>query len=67
MLFCIFHAGAGVNIYSRREDRILFIKYRLGFLGCLSRSVKTERVHHRFIQWETINSVFPNLSLVQMT
>lgn len=76
MLFCIFHGGAGVSTYSRREDRILFIKYRLGFLGCLSRSVKIDRVRHHFIQWdkrqtskawETIYLVFPILSLVQMT
>lgn len=65
-----------MSIYSRREDRILFIRYRLGFLGCLSRSVKIDRVHHNFIQWdkrqtskawEIINSMFPILSLVQMT
>lgn len=40
ILFCILHGGAGVSIYSRRKDRILFIKYRLVFLGCLSRSVE---------------------------
>lgn len=38
--FYIFHGGPGVSIYSRRKDKTLFIRYRLVFLGCLSRSVE---------------------------
>lgn len=34
----------GVSIYSRRKDRILFIKYRLVSHGCLSRSVTIKTV-----------------------
>lgn len=40
ILCCVFHGGSGVSICSRRKDKILFIKYRLVFLGCLSRSVE---------------------------
>lgn len=72
IVLCIFHGGADVSIYSRRKDRILFIKYRLVFPGCLSRSVKIESsppFHPIGQKWNQYEG-WPDeviLSLVQIT